>query len=132
MNSMLGGDVRQRPIRWIIAGKRIKRFGQNMCEAKIEFSQVVFENRVLTCFQRLILTCSQILVRTYAKTRPHNPLTQPWLTDSRLNCSMGKMRKANKGRYGQALNGRNPGPELTPHVNGPRYLPSIVSSYWGI
>jgi hypothetical protein len=25
--SVLGGDVWRRPIRWIIAGKRIKRFG---------------------------------------------------------------------------------------------------------
>ena len=41
---------------------------------------------------------------------------------------MGKRRKANKGRYGPALNGRNPGPELTPHVNGPRYLPGADST----
>ena len=40
---------------------------------------------------------------------------------------MGKRRKANKGRYGPALNGRNPGPDLTPHVNGPRHLPNATT-----
>jgi hypothetical protein len=41
---------------------------------------------------------------------------------------MGKRRKADKGRYGPALNGRNIAPELRPHVNGPRYLPNAKTS----